>query len=272
MKSKNWMMLLLAPITVGALTACQNNNDHNDESSPSTFTGVWMNQQAVTTFRQNITNLNNDDREAFCRAVAEDCVTYGLRQDGPMRNVVLDALLIQSNGEVSRYTPEIRAQAANRAYVEALHIGHISNDGDFRRIQRNTINYATGYGWAGLPPEGDPRFRLADTTFFKEDNNRISVDGYAVNRTGATTFTGQAYLRVEEKEVRAYVHVLHGCMQDINDGRVERRRVNESRLAPAPPIVQRAPPIPGRFVPPPRGDDQDPHDLVPSEDPPPRRR
>ena len=270
MKSKNWMMILLLPLTVGALSACQH-DDHKDEGSTSTFAGVWMNQQAITTFRQNLPNLTNDDRESFCRAVADDCVPYGLRPDGPIGNLVLDALLIQSNGEVSRYTPEMRSQSANRAYVEALHVGHISNDGDFRRIQRNAITYSTGYGWAGLPPDGDPRFRLSDATFFKEDNNRITVDGYALNRNTNTAFTGQAYLRVEEKEVRAYVHFLRGCMQDISEGRFPRQRLGTAN---APRAGRRSAdePLSERFVPPPPLDNGNAHDLVPTEPPPQLRR
>lgn len=229
MLSKDWKFLVVSLTAVSMLAACQKKHNDDGDASVSIFTGVWMSEKPITTYRQNATAISNRDADGFCQEVAEDPVTFGITQQSPWKDVVVDALLIQVDGNVSRYDPEIRSRSANPAYVEALHIGHVSNDGEFKRtVPPSARVNRTGYGYAGLSNNTDPRFSMSDTTFFRDNDNQITVD-----RLAGRYYSGrEVYLRIEEQEIKGYFHAVRTCIDLFRSGNFDPRWMHQGPPGP----------------------------------------
>src|ERR1700722_3475813 len=141
MRSKDWKLALL-PAAVALLAACSSNNK-GDDSSPSPYAGIWANEQAIGEYRQ-CQNGGNVDMNAFCARVQENPFNNGI--DMSSRSVLLRALSIKGNGEVSVYTAADGGNAPP-GYMAALRLGGVTGAGDFKRENAATGgNLAMTYG------------------------------------------------------------------------------------------------------------------------------
>lgn len=207
MLSKDWKYLVLAPLTICFLTACPSKKD----PSVSNFTGVWMNDTALGAYRRHLDANKTLDVDGFCQEIdASNITLFGLMNDGSS-DVVLDAVLVQVNGEVSRYSPEVRSNSMNPGYVDALRVGHVDNDGTYTTFPFNTRNYRSGMYFAGLDRSNDPRFRVAVTNSFftKDGDDRFVKEG---NRRS------QGYFRTDDNEMRGYLNAVRQCPDYWNGG------------------------------------------------------
>lgn len=144
MYSKDWKISLFALVAVVALSACGDKK----QSKPATpFAGIWINQENLKTYSRYAGQLQSGENTAFCNEVSRNLPRFA---ESDYR---LIALLVQSNGEVFRYSPGESASAPGfrqrniMGVVDAKGLftpGMIGPDGRFT-TSWNSSGYSTAY-------------------------------------------------------------------------------------------------------------------------------
>ncbi|NJL24266.1 MAG: hypothetical protein HC902_03200 [Calothrix sp. SM1_5_4] len=140
---KNWKWLVLAPLMVSVLAACQKDRDHDTED-PSPFTGLWVKDEAIGAFERSRGST------AFCDEACGErsAPLHGLSAnpenwDGVAR---VQAWVVTSKGEVFEWIATGRLD--NPSYRERHYVGHLRNDGFFlhqRQQRARPFNYYGSY-------------------------------------------------------------------------------------------------------------------------------
>ena len=135
----NWKWLVLAPLTLAALTACPEHSHHSTTTTTearSRYNGLWINDDAYQSY---LTYLKFPD--GFCQDVQKHAGIHGANLDkhpewGNQPHP--EVWRVFNNGQVYEWSPTLRA---NSPELSQSYIGHVHEDGFFVKIP-----YSTGAG------------------------------------------------------------------------------------------------------------------------------
>jgi hypothetical protein len=224
---KGWIPFLIAPLAL-SMVACSQNGGPPSAAPASPYAGVWANENAITTYRQF-----KDNPRQFCGYVRANPTAFGVGQ-----NLVMDAVEIESNGDIYRYQPMAgHAALSNPVDAQLLKWGNVDGDGNFKHNQTPVPNDPNFYRsqYANFDDQ-DPRFGFtrADAKLYNgSSNNRLKVTSF--ERTGEASI----YLRSDDQEMLRMAERVVDCSGGGSGGGTQPAPQGPLPLAPA---VQQAVP------------------------------
>lgn len=211
MFAKDWKLIVLAPLAVSFLTGCSSKKDE-DPPAPSPWTGVWINKNTARPYLQSLQMRRPDE---FCQVVRRTPTNFGLSGNPHVRAaLVLDAISIDRNGAVSRYTlSESRAHSID--YARALHLGHVAPNGNFTPAPNNDPNRSQVWARGGFDYEGgsEGRFSFNVTALIRDAKDEISTDESEHGGRGY-----KSYLRSTEPKMEHLAAEIMNCVEQPQPG------------------------------------------------------
>jgi hypothetical protein len=191
MSSKNWKSLALVAYLALGLTACGNQEETEAPANP--YAGVWANQDALNLYRKHGKDLNQ-----FCPRVLR--AMEGKKVDGRKISVYLNPYIVQTNGEVFKYSSTLDVHTAG--YREQFYQGVVTSEGKF---------YMGGLqGDSFLQASARSEGVIKDRSTWTVDTNRVVLTVYKDRKN-------LYFVRTEQREMDMYLSTRQQCVDLVSE-------------------------------------------------------
>lgn len=190
MNSKNWKSLALVASLALGLSACANDEEKAPPSNP--YAGVWALQSPITLYRTYGKDIN-----LFCPKILR--AMAGKKVDGREVNPRLNPYIVQTNGEVFKYSSVMTMD--QQGYRDAYYQGVVNDKGQF---------------FIGGSEQASFQQMTAVRPGIIADRSRWSVDN---NRTVLTVYKSRKnlyFIRTSTEEMDGYLATRQTCEDMAN--------------------------------------------------------
>lgn len=203
MYSKGWKLAFTFALLAG-LSACGKKKNNNNGNPPSPYTGIWVTDDGFSAYERLEREMYSPAQ--FCQSVFSR--RHGLSRG--MHQIQLDALMVNPNGEVYIYNPNMRQDQVG--YRESNFIGSVDGQGFFSRVEMERTSATYSYREMHNP-YGRPAF--FENSRFDLDEGHLLVN---FSNSGEWRYNQRIYRPVADsaRVSRYFSKVMH-CLNSRYD-------------------------------------------------------